>query len=232
MKNSDSWRRALALLGAAGLLVVFGAMPLAAQEGWCCKDGVVAAATPEQCKEKGGAWFFNQAEAEKFCQENAAGWCCLDGAVVAATRKECTSRKGAWFASQAEAESSCQNPEGLPDLVIKGIEVDRKCQVVVIVANAGPGAVPDDVWATHKPISSSVCLYLNGDKRGGRTIWGFDPGRHLQRAGGTVKYVSDLRINGLVEVTAVIDPTGEVGEAREDNNQMVKKVRCSTGRRK
>jgi hypothetical protein len=230
MRNSDPWLTAAAWIAAAWLLAGPGCRPLAAQQGWCCKDGVVTAATPDQCREKGGSWFFTQAEAEKFCQENAPGFCCLDGLVVAATRQECTSRKGAWFASRDEAESSCQNPEWLPDLVIKGIEVDRKCQVVVIVANAGPGPVPDDVWVTHKPISSSVVIFINGRKRGGRTIWGFDPGRLLQPAGGTAKYVSDLKVSGLVEISAVVDLTGEVGEAREDNNELVRKVRCSSGR--
>jgi len=230
MRKSASWRGAL--VGAAVLLVVSGALPLAAQDGWCCKDGVIAAGTPEQCKEKGGEWFFTQAEAEKYCQENLAGWCCLEGAVAAATRQECAAKGGAWFASQPEAEQSCQNPEGLPDLVIKGIEVNRKCQVVVTVANAGPGMIPDDVWTLHKPTSSSVHLYINGDKWGGRTIWGFDPGKLLQPAGGTVRYVSDLKVGKTVEITAVIDLSGEIGEAHEDNNELVKKVRCRTGQGK
>lgn len=232
MKNSVLGRAVLALLAAAGLLAGFGALPLAAQAGWCCKDGAVAAATPEQCEKTGGTWFFTQLEAEKYCQENMPGWCCLTGAVASSTRQECAAKGGAWFASQAEAERSCLNPEVLPDLVIKSIEVNRKCQVVVVVANAGPGAVPDDVWAVHKPTSVSVCLYIDGDKWGGRTIWGFDAGRLLQPAGGTAKYVSELKVGKAVEITAVVDLTGEVGEAHEDNNQMVKKVRCASARSK
>jgi hypothetical protein len=190
MKKTVLWLGALGLV--AGLLVMFSAMPLAAQEGWCCKDGIVFAATPGQCKEKGGAWFATQAEAERFCP----------------------------------------NANNLPDLFIKDIEVNRNCQVVVIVANDGPGIVPDVVWTVHKPTSSSVYLYINGKKWGGRTIWGFDLGRLLQPAGGSARYVSNLVIGAETEITAVVDLTGEVNETSEDNNKLVKKVKCAFRRTK
>jgi hypothetical protein len=188
MKKKVSWFAVLGLIAAAGLLFFAGAMPLTAGEGWCCKDGVVFAATPEQCKEKGGVYFATKPEALKFC---------LDG-------------------------------KKFPDLIVRDIVLNRKCQVVVIVGNAGPGMVPDEVWTVHKPTSSSVYLYIHGQKWGGGTIWGFDPGKLLQSPGGTAKYVSRLIVGAETEITAVIDHTGEVTETDETNNKLVKKLKCES----
>lgn len=52
MNKRISWFASLGLFAAAVLLLA--TMPAAAAEGWCCLDGAVFAATPEQCKEKGG----------------------------------------------------------------------------------------------------------------------------------------------------------------------------------
>jgi len=100
--------------------------------------------------------------------------------------------------------------------------------VVVTVANVGPGTVPDPVWTVHTPTSCSVYIFINGRKWGGKTVWGFDPGRLLQPASGTARYVSDLIVSAEAEITAVIDLTAEVAETQEDNNKIVKKVKCAS----
>ena len=229
MKKRVSWFVTLAVIAAAGLLAGFGAAPLAAEEGWCCKDGAVFAATPAQCKEKGGTWFVTQIEADRYCkQAPPPGWCCKDGVVVVAEAEECKMKGGIWFATQAEAERYCRSGQKLPDLVIKDIMLNRSCQVVVTVANAGPGMVPDAVWTAHTPTSCSVYIFINGRKWGGKTVWGFDPGKLLQSVGGAARYVSDLIISAEAEITAVIDLTAEVAEIHEDNNKMVKKVKCAS----
>ena len=229
MKKKVSWLVGSGLLAAAGFLLVAGALPLIADEGWCCKDGVVFAATPEQCKEKGGMYFATQAEAERYCkQPPTSGWCCKDGVVFAATPEQCKEKGGTYFATQIEAERFCRQGGKLPDLIIRDISLNRKCQVVVTVGNAGPGRVPDEVWTVHKPTSSSVYIYVNGRPWGGGTIWGFDPGRLLQAAGGTARYTSRLIVADATEIKALIDHTGEVNEVREDNNHMEKKLKCQT----
>ncbi|MBN2346750.1 MAG: hypothetical protein JXO51_10215, partial [Candidatus Aminicenantes bacterium] len=195
--------------------------------GWCCVDKVVIPATPEECKKKGGVWFPTKAEAEKYCEAPPSGWCCVDKVVIPATPEECKKKGGVWFPTKAEAEKYCRAGAGLPDLIIKEISLNRKCQVVVTVANAGPGMVPDDVWAVHTPGSSSVYLYVNGKKWGGRTIWGFDPGKTLQPPGGVARCVSRLTVGAEAEITAVIDHTAQVAETDEGNNKMVKKLRCA-----
>ena len=305
MKKTFSWLGLLGLIVVTGLVVISGAMPLPAAEGWCCKDGVVFAATPEQCKEKGGAWFASEAEAKRYCEQPpATGWCCKDGVVFAATPELCKEKGGAWFASEAEAKRYCEQPPAtgwcckdgvvfaatpelckrkggvyfateaearkyceqppatgwcckdgmvfaatpeqckekggmyfatkpeaekycrignkLPDLIVRDIALNRRCQVVVTVGNAGPGMVPDEVWTVHKPTSCSVYLYINGQKWGGGTVWGFDPGKLLQPPGGTARYVSKLVVGSAAEITALIDHTGEVTEVDETNNKWLK----------
>jgi len=190
----------------------------------------VVAASPEDCKAKGGVYFATQLEAERYCKQNPpAGWCCVNGRVVAASPEDCKAKGGVYFATQLEAERYCRQGEKLPDLVIKNIARNSQCQVVVTVANAGPGAVPDEVWSVHTPTSSSVLLFINGRRWGGKTIWGFDADKSLQPAGGTARYVSQLIVGANAEITAVIDHTGEVSETNEGNNQLVKKLSCATG---
>jgi hypothetical protein len=107
MKKRVSWFAVLGLIAAAGLLFFAGAVPLTAGEGWCCKDGVVFAATPEQCKEKGGAYFATQAEAERYCKQMPpTGWCCKDGVVFAATPEQCKENGGVFFETKDEADVS------------------------------------------------------------------------------------------------------------------------------
>lgn len=173
-------------LATAALLASAIAAPAAAGKGWCCRDGVLVAATPAQCREKGGAWFAVKADAERFCP-----------------------------------------PKGrLPDLRIRDILLDRACRVVVVAANAGPGAVPDAAWTVRAPAGCAVYLYVNGRRWGSRAVRDFDPGRALLPAGGTASWFTTLMVGIETEITAVIDHTGEVAEADEENNRLVRRLKC------
>jgi len=116
----------------------------------------------------------------------------------------------------------------LPDLVIEDIKLDRHCNVVVRVKNIGSGPVPDAVWTSHTPNSSSVFLYINGRKWGGQTLWKFDARRHLQRPGGTAVMTSNLKVPNKVVITALIDHTREVVEENDNNNVMKKVLDCES----
>jgi len=114
----------------------------------------------------------------------------------------------------------------LPDLTIVDIVVNKRCQVVVMVKNLGPGMVPDEVWTGHKPDSSDVYLYRNGKRWGGASIWKFNPGKSLQPSGGKAIYTSKLKVSGKAKITAIIDETGQVKETNEGNNKNVKNLAC------
>lgn len=194
--------------------------------GWCCLDGMVFAATPEVCKKKGGVYFPTEAAAIKYCEEDSIGWCCFDGVVFPATPEECKKKGGAYFPTKPAAEKYCEYRSKLPDLQVVNIFLNKKCQVVVKVMNNGPGFVPDSVWTVHFPKSSSVYIYINGKKWGGRTIWKFDPGKSLKTTGGTALYTSSLIVKTSAKITATIDHTLQVAEANETNNKLGKYVKC------
>ncbi|MCU0579311.1 MAG: hypothetical protein MUF69_07170, partial [Desulfobacterota bacterium] len=57
-------------------------------------------------------------------------------------------------------------PQALPDLIVERIVLGPECRVDVVVANRGPGAVPDTVWTAHTPLSSSVYIHVDGNSWG------------------------------------------------------------------
>jgi hypothetical protein len=116
-------------------------------------------------------------------------------------------------------------PQGLPDLVIEDITLNEQCLVVVKAKNKGPGSVPDSVWTTHTPESSSVYLSINDKMWGGETIWYFDAAKNLQVQGGTATMTSNLKVTGTATIKATIDHTGKVKEANETNNELT----CQAG---
>jgi len=118
---------------------------------------------------------------------------------------------------------------GKPDLIVRDIRLDNKCNVVVVVRNIGKGPVPANVWTIHKPKSSSVYLWINGRRWGGATIWKFDPRRRLLPPGGTATYKSTLRVSGSANIRAMIDLTRQVAESNERNNKKSKKLSCRGG---
>jgi len=113
-----------------------------------------------------------------------------------------------------------------PDLKIDKIYLDRNCNVIVRVKNAGKGKLPGSVWTDKNPKSAGVYLYINGKKWGGATIWKFDPRRRLQKPGGTATYKSNLKINGKANIKAVIDMWNQVAESQEGNNAKIKTLAC------
>jgi len=114
----------------------------------------------------------------------------------------------------------------LPDLEVTDIFLTPKCYVAVRVRNNGPGRVPDDVWRIHGPESCAVYLYIDGRGWGGATLWKFDPGRKLQHAGGSIVYVSNLKVEKKAQITAVVDHTKQVRETNEFNNKMGTGLLC------
>ena len=80
------------------------------ERGWCCHDGKVFPATPEECREHGGQFFPTREEAVEHCREkpHEPGWCCHDGEVFPANPEECRERGGHFFPSREEAEEHCR----------------------------------------------------------------------------------------------------------------------------
>lgn len=118
----------------------------------------------------------------------------------------------------------------LPDLAIKEIALNRQCSIVVTVENRGPGRVPDTVWTSHTPRSSSVYLKINGRGWGGATIWGIDPKKQLQIPGGEARYTFRYVVGKEIRVEASVDHTEVVSEADEVNNRLDTTLTCRVER--
>ena len=82
------------------------------EEGWCCREGEIFRATPEECEEHRGRFFPSREEAEEFCRperrEPEEGWCCREGEIFRATPEECEEHQGRYFPSREEAEEFCR----------------------------------------------------------------------------------------------------------------------------
>lgn len=115
----------------------------------------------------------------------------------------------------------------LPDLEVVSVKLDPACRVVVTVRNNGPGVLPDAVWTTRAPNSSSVYLSIDGKNWGGATLASFDPGRRLRAAGGTAEYASGYSVTTSATVRATVDHTAQVAEVSEGNNAQAAKLVCA-----
>lgn len=115
-----------------------------------------------------------------------------------------------------------------PDLIIDGLSLNAKCQVVVRVKNLGPGGLSDAVWTERRPDSAGVYIYKDGRGWGGESIWLFDPGKALQRPGGTATSTSNLIVTGSATIKAVVDLHNVIREANETNNERTEKLSCPT----
>jgi hypothetical protein len=117
-----------------------------------------------------------------------------------------------------------------PDLTIVKITTARDCKLAVVVRNNGPGILPNYVYSKHHPKSAGVFVYINGKNWGGKSIWKFDPGRKLQKPGGTATCVLNYKVGPPIDVKAVVDLWNDVKETNERNNTRVRKrLSCRGG---
>lgn len=110
-----------------------------------------------------------------------------------------------------------------PDLIVRELWTNERCQIVVTVANQGPGVLPDNAWP-----SSLLAIGLRGAVAGTVPLATVDPGRHLRVPGGTATYVSRFTVPaGGAPVDAVVDNNNKVAEANEDNNTLARVLTCA-----
>ena len=105
------------VLAVAGWPVVAGAQE---PPGWCCHNGELTPLGQVQCRNIGGMYFDNEAEAERHCRPDEPhsggerGWCCVHGEVFPASPPECEERGGGAFGSREEAERHCRPDQPRP----------------------------------------------------------------------------------------------------------------------
>jgi hypothetical protein len=111
-----------------------------------------------------------------------------------------------------------------PDLVVKDLSLNENNQVVVTVANQGPGALHLVKWHDKGP--EAVTLIVKAGTRSyGVTLPGLDPEYKLRSPGGTVSHTFEMiTLTKTTRVTATIDKGDKVIETKERNNSITKNL--------
>jgi len=118
----------------------------------------------------------------------------------------------------------------LPDLQVKLIEVTRKCELQVTIANIGAAGVPESCYLG---LGSVLVQLFKGNILGSSIgLKVFDPLGKLKAPGGTATYVwpamniSMGRDMKPPKIRAVVDPKNVLAESNETNNELTQEVIC------
>ncbi len=96
--------------------------------------------------------------------------------------------------------ASAQETAPKPDLVVDKITLNPSGNIVVEIRNAGPGPLPDSAWRSTESYAACFVIMIGVQFVDYATLWAADPNRALKNPGGTITYVSPIKIQ---EPTAV-----------------------------
>ena len=120
---------------------------------------------------------------------------------------------------------TCQPP--LPDLVPVSVTTNSQCYLVVTLMNVGTAPIPDANFAMSGSNASAIQLYNDSLPAGGVTLGALDLAKQSQPVGGTVTYVTSLKIiGGPHMVTVVADRNDSIVELNEANNSVTQTMSC------
>jgi len=118
----------------------------------------------------------------------------------------------------AAAPASAQETAPKPDLVLDKITLNPSGNIVVEIRNAGPGPMPDSAWKSTESFAACFVIMIGVQFVDYATLWAADPNRALKNPGGTITYVSPIKIQEPTAVRVWMDITEQVAEANEGNN--------------
>ena len=118
----------------------------------------------------------------------------------------------------AAAPSSAQDTAPKPDLIVDKITLNPSGNIVVEIRNAGPGPLPDSAWKSTESYAACFVIMIGVQFVDYATLWAADPNRALKNPGGTITYVSPIKIQEPTAVRVWMDITEQVDEANEGNN--------------
>jgi len=114
--------------------------------------------------------------------------------------------------------ASAQETAPKPDLVLDKITLNPSGNIVVEIRNAGPGPMPDSAWKSTESFAACFVIMIGVQFVDYATLWAADPNRALKNPGGTITYVSPIKIQEPTAVRVWMDITEQVAEANEGNN--------------
>lgn len=114
------------------------------------------------------------------------------------------------------------------DLVVRRVYLDGECHVLADIENAGSGKL--DLRAYTPQGMAHVQVLRNGQGWGGTTFAILDPHQALVQPGGSVTYVSRLKVgSGPETIQVVVDDTNKVKEGNDSNNTGIGHLQCQPG---
>lgn len=114
--------------------------------------------------------------------------------------------------------ASAQEAVPKPDLVVDKITLNPAGNIVVEIRNAGPGPLPDTAWRSTESFAACFVIMIGVQFVDYATLWAADPDRALKNPGGTITYVSPIKIQEPTAVRVWMDITEQIEEANETNN--------------
>ncbi|MGE5789966.1 MAG: hypothetical protein ACM33C_03785 [Syntrophaceae bacterium] len=118
----------------------------------------------------------------------------------------------------AAAPASAQETVPKPDLVVDRITLNPSGNIVVEIRNAGPGPLPDTAYRSTESFAACFVIMIGVQFVDYATLWAADPNRALKNPGGTITYVSPIKIQEPTALRVWVDITEQVEEANEGNN--------------
>ncbi len=114
--------------------------------------------------------------------------------------------------------ASAQDAALKPDLVVDKIYLNPAGNIVVDIRNAGPGTLPESAWRSTESYAACFVIMIGVQFVDYATIWAADPNRALKNPGGTITYVSPVKIQEPTAVRVWLDVTEQVEDANRANN--------------
>jgi hypothetical protein len=118
----------------------------------------------------------------------------------------------------APALASAQGAVPKPDLVVDRIYLNPAGNIAVDIRNAGPGSLPETAYRSTESFAACFVIMIGVQFVDYATLWAADPDKALRNPGGTVTYVSPIKIEEPTAVRVWMDITEQVEEANEGNN--------------
>jgi len=118
----------------------------------------------------------------------------------------------------------------LPDLVVRDIQLDKDCNIIVTIKNIGTAGAPSSGY--DPATGASIQVYKGSQAWGGLRLGAFDPAGRLKKPGASVKQVwfpeaKNLDLEpGTHSIKVVVDGNNAVTEANERNNSRMERLLC------
>ncbi len=106
----------------------------------------------------------------------------------------------------------------LPDLMIQRMSLNNQGQLTISIKNYGTSGLQRSLWSQPQN-APSLEIKVNGSPLSTISLFGFDPGKELSKAGGVVTYNTGFVPEGKLVVTATIDSLNRIKESNEQNNK-------------